>query len=55
MAQQLWDGAKVGSRIVPVCGKAVAEGVRVEGFANTGALGGVAAGVPDHFIAEGIV
>jgi hypothetical protein len=55
MAEQFLNGAEVGSRIVQVRGKAVAEGVGVDGFADAGAFGGPAASVPDHLVADGVV
>jgi len=55
VAEEKLNGAQIGARFEQVCGEAVTKSMGMKRFANTGALGGFAAGLPDHLIANRII
>ena len=55
MAEQYLNGAQVCAGLKQMSGEAVPQGMRMQRFLNIGALGGLAAGVPDDFFVNGIV
>jgi len=55
MAQQKLDGAQIGSVFEQVRREAMTERVGMKRLVHAGALGGLAAGVPDHLVANRII
>ena len=55
MAEQKLNGAQIGAGLEQMRGKAVPQRVRVDVFADAGAFGGFAAGMPHDLGRDGLV
>ena len=52
VAKQYLNGAQVCSGLEQMSGEAVPQGMRMQWFPDIGALGGLAAGVPDDLVVD---